>query len=418
MISADSDAVREALVVLSGTPLNRGVVDAARNLGLAVVLIDRNESVPLDCDRRIRADALDSDRILGTLHAMTDLRIVGAYTSTDIAIPSANQINREFTGRAVDPRRLREITSKTAMMAAWQRDGLAHRRSVAVREFRSDLQGMCDDGPVLVKPCRSSSSRGVTILAQGAGDTEMCSAMEHARSQSADGMVLIEDFVHGSEHSIELLGDGDGNVAVYGVSTIQHSRYAAHTRIAVRLHYNAIDLPDSEQDRMAEFGRRCYRSFGLSSSLAHLEIIRTPDGMLEPVEINARSGGFIAAPLVDEVSGRSYLSDYLAMLAGDAVREVFWRSKRSSMYFFYDLPPFIRSSSASDLAGFLPSGIESHYHNRARLKPGAVFEPLTSDNDRYGMEILCGDRASLTREAVEAAERRFMEHFYGMEVVT
>ena len=404
-----------ALALLSASPFNRGIVAAARLRGLAVIAIDRNEVIDLDHDYHLRADVLDVPAILSALDSLTQFRVVGAYTSADVAVLAMNEVNRHFCGRAVSPTLLGHVLSKEAMTAAWRRDGLLNRFSQAFAGFSEDMLPHVARFDTIIKPDDSSSSRGITILDRGASLADLKAAVAQALAASTDGHVLVEEFLHAEELTVEMLGDDAGHVAVYGISRKQHTQNTIRNKIAVRLHYNAPELGEAEQERIAAFARACFRSFGLTSSLGHLEVLRKPDGTLSPVEINSRSAGFVACPLVDEVSGRSYIADYLGMLAGEPVADNLWRSDRSSLYFFYDLPGGGTSRQTTDVTEFLPPGIESRFHNRTRLAPGNSYKLLTCDNDRYGFEILTGPRQQLTREVVAAAEAAFLQRLLGTE---
>ena len=402
-----------ALVILSASPFNRGIVAAARQRGLAVIAVDRNDTLDLDNDCHVRADVLDHDGIVRALADLRQFRICGAYTSADIAVGAMNVINRDFCGRAVDSALLAHILSKEAMTAAWRRDGILNRFSQAFTAFSLEMLALVARFDVIVKPDDSSSSRGITILDRGAAQADVAAAVAQALAASTDGHVLVEEFVHGQELTVEMLGDGAGHVAVYGISLKQHTENTIRNKIAVRLHYNPPELDDAEQERIAAFARECYRSFGLTNSLGHLEVLRKPDGTLSPVEMNSRSAGFVACPLVDEVSGRSYIADYLDMLSGAPVTDTLFRSDRSSMYFFYDMPAGSTSRREANLTQFLPSSIVSLFHNRARLAVGTRYDLLTCDNDRYGFEILAGPRAQMTKQLVATAEADFLARCVG-----
>ncbi len=402
-----------ALALLSASPFNRGIVAAARQRGLQIIAIDRNATLELDHDHHVRVDVLDYPEIIRQLAALTQCRIIGAYTSADIAVRATNEINRHFCGRAVPEALLDAILSKETMTAAWRRDGLLNRFSQAFAGFSPEILPLVAQFDVIIKPDDSSSSRGITILDRGASSADVEAAVAQAKAASTDGRVLVEEFVQGRELTVEMLGDDAGHVAVYGISLKTHTENTIRNKIAVRLHYNPPELDDAEQARIAEFARACFRSFGLRNSMGHLEVLRKPDGTLSPVEINSRSAGFVACPLVDEVSGRSYVADYLAMLGGAPVADTLFGSDRSAMYFFYDLPAGSASQHAVNLTEFLPDGIVSLYHNRTRLAPGNRYALLTCDNDRYGFEILAGPRALMTSAAIAAAEVTFLGRLLG-----
>jgi len=218
---------------------------------------------------------------------------------------------------------------------AWKRDGLLNRFSLLVPSDQEALQPIIASGrQMIVKPNLSSNSRGITILPPGADRADYTEALQRGRQASFDGQAIVEEFFEGREFTVEMLGDGFGNVSVYVISVQYHSKHAGPNKVANKLHYNSAAFSDETYERIADYGRRCYRSLGLHLSLGHLEILMREDGLLSPVEIGARSGGFIASPLTKIASGRDFLGDYMRVLEGAQVNGdgAFYKSSISSLY--------------------------------------------------------------------------------------
>ncbi len=193
---------------------------------------------------------------------------------------------------------------------------------------------------------------------------------------------------------------------VLAISRKYHSPNAGRGRVANKLHYNAPDVPRGLQLRIAEFARRCFRALGLHTSLGHLELIAAPDGTLVPLELGARSSGFVATHLVDATvnAGPTLLEVYEHVLHGGRVANDTPMPNRSSMYFFYDFPRGVGSRSDTHLMHFTPPGISSLASDRSKLVRGRRFAQIEADPDRYGFEILVGEPDRLTIDAIERAE--------------
>jgi hypothetical protein len=403
------------VILLGGTAFCRGVVDVFHRLGLRVVTVDRNAAVEVPCELHIRSDLLDVPCIMAKLKENGVGNIRGAYAAADIGVRTANQINAAFAGRSVPEETLSHITAKDAMTRKWAAAGLLNRESKTCVAFDDSIAAFSRGRKTLVKPNDSSSSRGITILGAGATPDELRAAFETARKMGTDGKVLVEEFVEGTELTVEMLGDGYGNVSVYGISVKHHTENTINNKIAVKLHYNSLTLSDEDYQRIASFGADCYRAFGLRNSFGHLEVLRKQNGGLVPVEINSRSAGFVAHPLVDATSGRTYVADYLDVLAGGRVTDGLLKTGTASAYYFYDLPAGIPARVETHLMKHLDPRIASPYHDRSRLKAGRRYELLTCDNDRHGFETLIGDRTLLTAEAILRAERAFLGEFFGAQ---
>ena len=394
-------------MALGGNELNAGLKEVARRRGARLLVIDWNEAPVVSGDRHLRLDIKDSGAVLAEVRPLID-RVLFAYTSSDVGTETAARINAEkgFLRPRADA--LANARYKPAMNAIWERCGLLEKRFRACRDVE-DLRAFRDDlgGDLIVKPTAGSSSRGVTALrVDECDDQALSAAWDRAGAVDPQGEVLVEEFVHGTEYTVEMLGDASGRVRVWGVSRKYHSANAGRSRVATKLHYNPPDLPRRHQLRLARFGRQCFRALGLHASLGHLELIERPTGELVPIELGARSSGFIATHLLDATNepGPTFLGEYESVLRGGQVSDQLSGHRGSSMYYFYDLPPGVGRRSGTSLVDFLPPGIRSVAHDRSRLRAGSRFAQIESDFDRHGYEILVGDPDRLTIEAIEGAE--------------
>jgi hypothetical protein len=403
-------------VILGGNSLNKGVVEKLSAENFSVVVVDWNKSPAASGDIHFRLDIKDSHAILEQLEA-AGIRPAFAYTSYDAAVLTVNLIHKAF-GLCWNPPDLLEASvKKDVMRRRWEEANLFNRASITVTEDEiARVISFLPNDALIIKPNVAAGSRGITVLPPEDRSRESVgSALRSAATESVDRTVVIEEYVDGQEFTVEMLADQEGRVTVYGISTKYHTAHTQRNRIAVKLHYNSNLHAAPEYERIASFARSCFRALGLRATLGHLEIIRKEDGSFTPLEIGARSSGFIASHLVDWVSQRNFLSDYRAVLEGMKLEERLIVSDRSSMYFFYDLPSGTTSRRTCNLMEFLPASIVSAYSDRERLLPGQRFPSIRGDIERYGFEILLGSEEDLTIQNVERAERMFLEKFFGTE---
>jgi hypothetical protein len=402
------------IVALGGNELNAGLAQVARHRRARLLIVDWNEAPIVAGDRHLRLDIKDTEAVLAALRPTLD-RVLFAFTSSDVGTETAARINAAKGFQRAPADALAAARYKPTMNLNWGQAGLLEKRFRACRE----LGELCAfrDGlgrDLIVKPTAGSSSRGVTALRAGECDDDaLAAAWTRASAIDSRAEVLVEEFIHGIEYTVEMLGDRFGGVRVLGVSRKHHSANAGRSRVANKVHYNPRELSRRHQLRIARFGRRCFKALGLRASLGHLELIERPNGELVPIEIGARSSGFIATHLIDAINepGPTFLESYESVLRGGRVSERPAGSSGSSMYFFYDIPPGTGRRSDTSLAQFLPPGIRSVAHDRSGLRAGARFEQLDSDLDRPGYEILVGDADQLTIDAVEAAEAAHRQRF-------
>ena len=405
--------MKKVFLLLGGNKLNFGIMKKFQKKGYLVYVVDWNKEPQLKGDKHYQIDVKDADTIINTLIKAGEWRnVVFAYTSIDLAVPSVARINSKLGLRTISDEGLDNALSKAKMTQRWKACNLLNRISESYENFNDEIYKINEHMSIIVKPNISSSSRGITILPRKSARHDIALAYEKARKESADNRIIIEEFVEGTEFTVDMLGDSYGNVCVYGVSIKTHTKNTMNNSISVKLHYNAIE--DGFQQRIANYGIMCYKALNFSSSLGHLEVIVKNDGTITPIEIGARSSGFIASDLIDIVSGEDYLDDLIQVQNGKRIMNGFHaQTNKSSVYFFYDFPNKFEIKKECSVMDFLDSSIISRYYDRTNIKSGNKFSLINNDNSRYGFEILEGNKYKLTVERLAQAEYSMLNYMEG-----
>lgn len=403
-----------SILLLGGNKLHRGFDDWKRkNCVDDIYVFDWNEDPDYIGSGHFKADIKDTETVLSIIRQNDLGNIKFCYTSADIAVPTQIEIH-EFLGLNHPTVDAVDIAARKGMSTeCWKRDGILHRYSEVFCKWE-DVIIPEEIHSIIVKPNMASGSRAITIFRGVRGKrAEIEQAFKMAKEQSYDAKVIIEEFVEGTEYTVEMLGDDYGGVAVLGISKKYYTKYVSDNRIATKLHYNPADVCFEQMKKIGEFGQECYRSIGLKNSLGHLELIVRDDGVITPLEIGARSSGFIATHCLDAINSESILKLYENVLHGHKVENgLIYDQGRSSMYFFYDICPG-SARKTLHLMQFMPNGVTSVQHDREQLYEGNQFQPLAEDAQRVGYEVLVGARDELTIETVEKAETMFLKEFMG-----
>lgn len=400
---------KDIFLLLGGNKLNFGILNKFKNKGYLVYVVDWNEKPQMTGDKHYRLDVKDSDSIIKKLKEDNILdRVAFAYSSIDLAVASVAKVNRAIGLNTITDEGLKYASSKAMMTSRWAEKGLLNRISKKYTNFSEDIYELNKKCKIIIKPDNSASSRGITIIKKNSPKEFILQSFNKAQTEASDKIVVVEEFVEGTEFTIEMIGDGKGNVCVYAISKKAHTKNTDNNRIAVKLHYNSVS--SQLQGKLATFGRDCYKALGFSSSLGHLEIILKEDGTISPVEIGARSSGFIASDLVDIVSGADFLGDLIKVQNGAVVEDgLHKQTENSSMYFFYDFPGNSVVKKECCLLDFVSKEISSRYFDRANIVLGRHFSKIDNDNARLGFEILQGPKTLMTPEYIAQKEQEMLK---------
>lgn len=398
-------------LLLGCNKLNQGILDKFQGYGAEVVVIDRNPHPQIFGFKNYQLDTRFPDPIIAKLKEDGLWgRVKFIFTCQDVAVKSMTLLGRACGLKTVSDEGLRHACSKGNMTKRWTERGLLNRYSEQFTKFDDHIMALNRKMDIIIKPDNSASSRGITILPKDSPEAEIRAAFDKAFAEATDGAAVVEEFVIGTEFTVEMLGDGEGHVAVYAISRKTHTKNTERNKIAIKLHYNSVD--DALQEKIANYAIRCYKALEFSNCFGHLEILLKPDGTLSPVEIGARSSGYIASDLVDVVSGRDFLHDLYEVQNGrltvpDGLRP---QTSHSSMYFFYDLPAGKTIQHVCNLMDFMDSAIKSRAHERSQIVVGTHIHNIDSDNARYALEVLDGPKSLMTDRYVREAEQRMLNH--------
>lgn len=402
-------------MLLGGNKLLRGQVAKLNEFGYKVIVVAWNDNPDITGDLFIQMDVKDSAGIIKRLEELgLQSQVAGALSSIDLAAPTVNAINR-WCGNVTMPDKFDKVLSKESMRDAWKKADLFNRISLTDDEISiDDLYGLSKKMKLICKPDVAASSRGITILDKGQTIEKLSEAIAKAKETSFNGKCLIEEFVEGEEFTVDMLGDAYGNVICYGSSIQYHSKYALDNHVTVIHHWNSLKYDDETWNRIADFGIRCYRALGLTGMFGHLEIIMKEDGTFTPVEMGARSSGFICSHTVSAASGHDYMADYIKVLNGERlVTGNYLNGSQASMWFGYDIPSGSDSVNATDITEFLDPRITVLFENHDGLKTGVHYGDYINDGDRdkFGYAILTAPRKILSIESVEDANEKFLDKF-------
>jgi len=369
----------------------------AKEMGLRVLVTDPYEDRPgyAFADLRERIDVADREATLqaarrhgidGIVCDTTDIGVpTAAYVAERLGLPG---IGLETALNFTDKHRMRKrlLESGVVTDVKFRAAGSPEEASAAARAF-----GL----PVVVKPADNQSSRGVRIVNR---EADIAAAFLHAAAASRTSSVLVEEFIPGTEATVESICVG-GVVQVLGIS--DKAKFPGRPEVARRLTYPAGFAP-VVMARIEQLNRDVVRALGLRDGVCHAEFM--VDGAdVRLVEIAARGGGSrIHSHIAPWLSGLSIPKMVLEMALGRSIQVAPARLRRAANLSFPMLPAGrVRSIAGLDEARALPGVAEF----LLEFAPGDRIAPPEDDRSRPALLLVLGEKRDEVLATAEAAER-------------
>lgn len=370
------------LHVLGGGQWQLPTIELARSMGYRVLVTDMYQERPAYAlaDLHEVVDITDAE---GTLAAARRHGIDGLVCdTTDVGVPTMAYvaealglpgIGREAAARFTNKYLMRKLTAEAGVQAV---------QHYLVGSLEDLVAGAAALGyPVVVKPPDNQSSRGVHRVDGPAG---LRAAWEDARRFTRQPKVLVEEFLRGTEITVEGLMMG-GRYYTLAISDKDHFRH--RPEVASRLTYPGA-FPDRVMQTIRETNEAVVRALGLPVGVTHAEYM-VHAGSVRLVEIAARgAGSYVYSHVAPHVSGIDAPRLYLQYLMGETPAVVDPGTRRAANLEFFDFPAGrVTAIHGAEEARALP-GV-------ARLLlefgVGDVLRPPEDDRSRPGLMVVLGD---------------------------
>jgi len=277
------------IIVVGGGLLTVPLIRRAREMGIDTVVMDGNPSAPglVLADRSELVSTRDVDAAVqrareiaagapidGVVTAGADVEVTVAAIADALGLPGPG---RDAAYRC---------NHKAEMRRALRDAGIPGPAFAELKEPEEAAEHATRIGyPLMVKPMDNCGSRGVVRVSEPA---TLAAAVAAAFPLSNSGTVLLEQFIEGSTHTVEMLAY-NGQLELCSVIDTHHgfAPYAVELR-----HENPSRLPPSAIDAMVARAREAARAIGLSHGPAKVDFLDSDCGPVV-MEMTARlSGGF------------------------------------------------------------------------------------------------------------------------------
>ena len=267
-------------------------------------------------------------------------------------------------------------TDKFLMKERFELYGIGHARG----RLASNVTEASDlEFPLIVKPRDNSGSRGVVLCSN---IEELSASISEALEYSRLDTVLVEEFIDGSEYSIEALHYG-GKSEIIQFTEKKTTEFPYNVELG---HKQPAPLSDGQKDAIATVITKIAEALNFDNCPSHTELKINSRGIFV-IETSPRLGGdYITSDLVPLSTGINIEDQLLHLALGEPVNTVTGRVEKASAveYFHFPegtvksiTPAFHALSKAPGVTSFTPE-----------FQIGTRITPITSSLNRYGSYII------------------------------
>jgi biotin carboxylase len=382
----------------------RRAIERAREQGLTVVGVDRNADAPglESADVREVVDFTDVD---GVLEVARRHGVDGVLTvSADRAVPVVAAVAEALGLPGIGVDTAHAMTHKLAMRRLFAERGVPQPAFAAVRTWTERQGALAETGlPAVLKPADSGGQRGVFRI-DSLDDLE--THLHAALAESRTGEAILESFHDGLELNGLAVSRG-GNVELLTLS--DRLRPPGIGFGVGWAHVFPSTLFGDVLARAEEAAVAAVHALGLRDGIAFPQLIASPEGDVQVVEVAARIPGGQMADLARHAVGVDLVDVALRQALGLEVPDELVRPRFSQPLAIKFLtaspgpltPGRVESIGPLDKVLAFPGVVQAELY----LQLGETIRPVRLDGDRRGYVIAVADTNLEALERAEAAAR-------------
>ncbi|MFM7764735.1 MAG: ATP-grasp domain-containing protein, partial [Sphingomonadales bacterium] len=366
-----------------------------KNKGHRIVLVDPNEYPPCAAiaNMHIKCDARDVEGIYTEVQNRGLKIDFVTSEQTDVSTQTVAALSAKLGTRSNTMEAVERFANKAvnrAFVAEIDASRMpAFRKVYNVEDAMQFLRDF--PGDAMLKPTDAQSSRGISRIAADCDEATLNKAIGEAFAQTPQDYVLIEQFITGSEITVEGLMTPKGHYTL-AISAKKHFR----TGIASDLQYPA-PLDPSLEEALIAFHNNLIAKTGLQFGVTHAEYMINPQGFFL-VEMACRGGGtLIPSDIVPHVSGVPVYDVLYALQTENTVSVNPLTASRHALLHFFEFPAGqVQTIHGLEEALNLP-GVHAL---ELEFASGDVLKPAGDDRGRQGYTILLTETANQLNETL------------------
>lgn len=270
--------------------------------GMTIALLDleRNTKYSRFFHKRIFINPRDMGQQKKIIKAVTELNqeetIIGVLTLDELSVPMATIIAEVLKLPSNSLKTAEIVRNKYLMRKVFQEANLLTPQFSPVKtieklyEFASKT-----DNPFILKPTDSGGSAGVQLIDK---NTDLEQAFEHSLKSSKTKLLIIEEFIHGKEYSVEAIVF-NSQVNIVGITEKKTTEGPFFIELG---HIFPAQLPEEINELFKETTIKAVQATGIQQGAVHLELKLTERGPII-IEIGGRIAGDFIPDLIEISTG-------------------------------------------------------------------------------------------------------------------
>ena len=393
--------MRKTIMIIGGGLLQVPVIQAAKKMGLQVIVTDYNPNtmgmkyadIPIimstrDVDGSVRVAKAQNEHtpISGVLTVGTDASMTVAAVANALKLPGIKYEDAEAA------------TNKIKMRTRFKENNVPQPNFVPVWSLADAKKACAAIGfPVVMKPADNMGARGVMRLTS---KTEIADAFQFAKSASPSGEIIVEEYMEGAELSIDAV-IYNNEIIFTGIADriIERLPYFIETG-----HTMPSQLPREVQDEAYRVMSLGIRALGINHGYAKGDIKVTPEGV-KIGELAARlSGGFMSAYTYPLSTGVDLMKAAVEIALGQEPGNLEPVMHRVAIERAIITKPGMVKKIHGLEDALKVDGIEEIFLN---VKPGDMLAEPKSNVEKAGHIIASGNTLAEAEEAVANCRKVF-----------
>jgi len=276
------------IMILGASILQLPAIEKGIEMGLRVIAVDMNPEAVGFKVPGVEKEVISTIDTPAILEAAKRHQINGIMTlASDMPMQSVAVVSREMGLVGISEDTALKATNKAFMRDALKEAGVPVPLYFRVKgrdEFKSAVEKVRNSGyKCIVKPADNSGSRGVDLLED---DSDLDASYEYTVKYSRGGEIVVEEFMEGSEVSVETLAvNGEVHVIQITDKLTTGSPYFVEMG-----HSQPSQLSKDIKDKISQVAIAANQAIGIQDGPSHTEIMVTNEGP-KIVELGARLGG-------------------------------------------------------------------------------------------------------------------------------